>query len=157
MLRSLLLVCALTACASSSSEPDWKFGAAEAESSLAGKWTGTFTSGGKTGSIDLELALAAPTAAPKCGNRTLSTDLAPKCMDTTSVRLVGKLTTSDGAFNAAAMTGGLEVFTTTLTSGWLELKTADGKSLTAQYSPSTFKDGRLALASGEAVFTLTRR
>lgn len=156
MLRSLILVSVLTACASSSSsDPDWKFGAAEAESSLAGKWAGTFTAGAKTGSIDLDLALAAPTATPKCGSRTLG--LAPKCIDVTTVRLVGTLTTSDGAFNAAAVSGALEVFSTTLSSGQLELKTADGKTLTAQYQPSTFKDGRLALASGEATFTLARR
>lgn len=158
MVRFLALAIFLTACSSSESdEPDYKFGAAEAQSALTGDWTGTWSAGGKTGAIDLKLAMATPVATPKCGNRTLSGDLAPKCIDVTTVRLVGTLTTSDGAFGGASMNGALEVFATTLTDGQLDLKTTDGKTLTARYVSPSFKDGRVMLPAGEATFTLSRR
>jgi len=160
MLRSVLLFalsCSLAACGSSASstEPDWQFSASDVDSALTGSWTGTWSAGGKTGSMELQLArVPAPTT--KCGSRTLSTDLSPKCIDSTSVTLTGTLTTSEGSFTASKLTGTMMVMGTSFTYGEMNLRTADGKTLFANYQAAGFKDGRVMLSTGEATFTLSR-
>lgn len=153
MRGTLLLVgCLLVACASSSeSEPSWQFGAADVDSALGGTWTGSYTSAGKTGTITLDLTRK-PASTTKCGSRTLST----KCIDATSVELVGTLTTSDGTYSATTLTGTMMVMGTSFTSGEINLRTTDGKTFFANYNSASLKDGRLTLPSGEATFTLTR-
>lgn len=160
-MRSLLLaflVGSAVACGASESEPEWKFGVTEIDSALVGTWTGTWTAAGKSGSIQLVLARSAPTATPKCGSRTLSAEgeLSPKCIDSTSVNLVGTLTTSDDAFKATPMTGTLMVFGATFGNGDINLRTTDGKTLSVRYGDSTLQDGRVTLAAGEATFTLRK-
>ncbi|MBI2394654.1 MAG: hypothetical protein HYV09_34110 [Deltaproteobacteria bacterium] len=162
MLRSLAVFacCALLACSSSSSsssdEPEWQFGAAEAEAALAGAWNGTWSAAASSGSIELKLSMASPGATPKCGSRTLSSDLGVKCIDMTSIRLVGTLTTSDGTYKDAPVTGALEVDGTKLTSGFLSLRTAAGETVDANYVQPAFQSGRLQLKDGTATFSLTR-
>lgn len=164
MLRPLaaLACCALVACSSSSSsspssdEPQWQFGAAEAEAALAGAWTGTWSAAGSSGSIDLKLSMAAPGATPKCGSRTLSGDLGVKCIDMTSITLVGTLSTSDGTYKDTPVTGTLQVDGTRLTNGFLSLRTTAGETLDANYVQPAFESGRLQLKGSTATFSLSR-
>lgn len=157
-MRRLLLcfACTVMACGSSSSsesEPAWSFGAADVDSALGGTWMGGYTVAGKTGSITLELTRK-PASTTKCGSRTLSAEV--KCIDATSVELVGTLTTSDGTYTATPFTGTMMIIGTSFTSGEINLRTTDGKTFFANYQSASLKDGRLALPSGEATFTLTR-
>lgn len=147
----LPLVVVLMACSSSDEEPAYQFDRADVESALVGKWTGTFASG-RAGTLEVNLALATPTAQTKCGNRTLSL----KCMDTTTASLSGTLTTSDGQLTAAPVTGDLTIFGTTFNSGTLQLKTTSGLTLSAQYAPGTLRQGTLSDTASTSTFTLTR-
>lgn len=159
MRRLALLLAMVTASisCSSSEEPEWQFGAADAQAALTGTWTGTYAAaGGATGSLTLVLALASPPATTKCGSRTLSTGLTPACIDMTSIALTGALTTSDGTYAAVPMTGTMTVMATTLTYGDLALHAGDGRQLQATWRPSRFENGDLALGAGQASFTLSR-
>lgn len=147
-----LVLASVAACGSSEAEPDWQFGSADVDSALVGTWNGTWTVGAKTGSLQLVLSRTTPTASTKCGERTLST----KCIDATTIGLVGTLTSSDDAFKATPMTGTLWVSSLTLTYGDLNLRTTDGKTLAARFEPGKLVDGRITLAAGEATFSLAR-
>lgn len=151
----VLLVSTVVAC-SSSSEPEWQYTAADVESALVGNWTGTWNAGGKSGSMELVLARTTPTATPKCGNRTLSGPLSPKCMDVSTLALTGTLTTSDGAFAKTSMQGDVMVDGLEFSNGYLSLRTGSETTLTALYRSGSLSDGHVKLTAGDATFTLTR-
>jgi hypothetical protein len=153
MKRFLFLAALIVGCSSSNEEqPDYQYGRSDVESALVGTWTGSFASG-RAGTLELNLALAAPGAQTKCGNRTLSM----KCMDSSSASLTGTLTTSDGQLSALPATGELTIFGTTFTNGSLYLKTASGLTLSAQYEAGTLRNGTLSDTSSTATFTLARK
>lgn len=149
-----LFVSAAAAC--SSAEPDWQYTSADVESALVGTWTGTWTAGGKSGSMELVLARTTPTATPKCGNRTLSGPLSPKCIDSSSLELTGTLTTSDATFTKTSMHGSVMVDGLVFSNGRVALFDAANTMLTADYRSATLVDGRVKLSAGDATFTLTR-
>jgi hypothetical protein len=152
-IATLLFPLLLSACSSNADgEPSSSFGAAEAHTALTGTWSGAYTAGGTSGTITLELALANPSPQPKCSQRTLGL----KCIDTTDVRLVGNVTTSDGTHQATPLTGSLLVLGRTLSHGDLNMTTTDGKTLVASYEEGELRSGRLEVPTGGATFTLTR-
>jgi len=151
MKHVLLLAVFALGCSSSDEDEGYKFDRGDVESALVGKWTGSFASG-RSGTLEVNLALATPTAQAKCGSRTLSM----KCMDTTQATLSGTLTTSDGQLSAVPVTGDLTIIGLTFTNGMLQLQTTTGLTLSATYDNGTLKNGTLSSSSSTASFTLTR-
>lgn len=152
MLRvlSLSMVCVVAGC---SSEPEG-FGVGEAREAIAGTYTGTWSAEGKTGAIELRLDLTAA-AEPKCGSRTLSL----KCVESTSVRLVGTVTTSDGALTTEPVSGYLHSSNNSDPSrGYLSIWTSAGRTtITASFAKATLSTGRVALDGGRTLaFTAER-
>jgi hypothetical protein len=119
---------ALPACVSSEEKPS--FGADEMKAVVVGTWTGTLTTGGKTSDMTLVLEYAAPGSTPACSNRTLGVD--PECIDVTTMGLKGTVTTSDGVYKDAPLTGTFSVMGMDVSGGYLDLTFKDGRRLSAQ-------------------------
>lgn len=147
----LALLAPALGCSSADEEPDYQFQRADVEAALVGKWTGTFASG-RSGTLEVNLAMAAPGAQTKCGSRTLSV----KCMTESVANFEGTVTTSDGQLSAVPATGYFVVLGTTFTNGMLELKTATGLTLSATYDQGTLRSGTLSQTTSTSTFTLTR-
>jgi hypothetical protein len=151
MKRFLLLAVTALGCSSSSEDEEFTYGRADVEAALVGKWTGSFASG-RTGTIELNLALAAPGAQTKCANRTLSL----KCMTESTAALTGTLTTSDGQLQTVPVTGTIMIGGTTFNNGYVSISTSAGVNLNAMYEAGTLKNGTLSASGATSTFTLTR-
>jgi hypothetical protein len=143
----LLCAFALPAC-TTSSESEPAFGAEEMQAVVVGSWTGSLTSGGKSTEMKLVLEHAPPGTSPACSNRVLGVD--PQCIDMTELGVKGTLTTADDAYKASPVTGSFRVMGLDLSGGFLELKLADGKTLSAQQQDKGFGSCKLYDDQGEA-------
>ena len=151
MKRFLLLAVFLASCSSSEDE-EFQFDRNDVDSALSGTWTGSFATG-RSGTLDVVLRIAPPTAQAKCANRTLST----KCTTESEAIFEGTLTTSDGEFAAVPIKGYVMIGGTEFNNGYLDLTTADGVTLNAAYSGGALRDGTLRKAESTSTFTLARK
>jgi hypothetical protein len=134
---------------SSSTEPDYKFGAAEVERLFVGTWSGTWendmppdagagdagTSEGGTPRAHFTLRIERVPrtgASPLCGARPLSNG--PLCVSVSEMPLRATLDVDDGSFTGVEMTGMLRVPGAELNEGDLSLRaTSADVAIVAQW------------------------
>jgi hypothetical protein len=151
-----LTFCLTNAACGPSSEEEPHFGPEEMKAAVVGKWTGTLAlHTAQPASMALTLEYAAPGSSPACSNRTFG--MAPTCIDVTTMGLKGSITTTDGKFDQAAVTGIFEVFGLELRGGQLQLVLPGDLTLSARQTPAGFEDCKLRDTTGEAgTCTLSR-
>ncbi len=151
---SLAFLAAAPGCGpSAEEEPAFQFGLAELEQTVAGDWAGTLRLTGKPDTtLALHLQHGAPGTQPACSNRTLAHT---QCIDASTMRLDGTLTTADKAFTAAPVTGQFFVDGLVLSYGELTLTTESGLRLHVSYTTGAFATGDVNTADGAAAGTFT--
>jgi hypothetical protein len=151
-----VIACLLMGCGPSDEDPEFEFGADEMKNAVTGDWVGSFKPEGATATdLTVHLDYAPPTAQPACGNRELSH---PLCLDISTIKLTGTLTTADAKYSNAAVTGYFTVDGTKLTNGTLEMKLPDGTNMNASYHDGIFDQGSFYkdVEAGPGTFTLER-
>lgn len=154
------LCLALVACGGSDSgteaETTFSFGDKDMAKVATGDFTGTMSMTGKPDTtFTLHLDQSKPASNPACGSRTF---VHPLCVDLTTMGVGGILTSADGTFDKAAVTGSLEVIGTEMKQGTMHL-TVSGKSLSCTWDGAAFQTGQVMDASSGAAlgtFTLKR-
>lgn len=125
------------------------------ESTVAGDWTGTLRmTGSPDTALTLHLKYAPPGTQTACGNRVLAHS---QCIDESTMRLEGTLTTTDKTFTAAPLTGSFSVMGLELSEGQLALSTKDGVALHVTYSKGAFATGQVQKSGGAAAGTFDLR
>lgn len=159
-LASLLVLVGGAGCGGESTNetegPAFEYGLSEMRATAEGTWTGAFERKGQPATtMTLVLAYSAPKAQPACDSRALGH---PLCIDMSSIGIVGTLTTADGSYDKAPVTGSFNVMGTKLTNGDLFLALSDGLQMTATYDgDERFTNGTLSDGQGSAgTFTMTR-
>jgi hypothetical protein len=158
-LIGLLLLLGGTGCGGESTETEaagFEYGLSEMRATAEGTWTGAFEQTGHPATtMTLVLTYSAPQAQPACGNRTLGQ---PLCIDMSSIGIVGTLTTADGSYDKAPVTGSFNVEGTKLVGGDLFITLPDGLRMGATYQDKHFTDGTLSDDHGSAgTFTMARQ
>lgn len=154
MLLRYLLVASLTLGCASEEEDGPAMTAEQASATFTGTWSGTYARAGQPdGTLTFTLRMANPVPTVKCGSHVLST----KCSGTTtSVGLLGTVTTSDGAFAATEVRAGVVLGSPS--AGWFEASATGATVAYGNYRDGAIHDGTLKLPTGEAKFkVLTRK
>jgi hypothetical protein len=113
------LVCMfLAGCSSNPEDPEYGFGEADMQSAVVGDWSGMMSLQGQTPTAFTLSIARAPAMQPACGNRTFSS---PLCVETTSMKVEGTLSTTDKVFDAVKLQGEFFVIGLEMTSGELSL------------------------------------
>ena len=143
-------------CGASDEDPDYKFNAQQMEQAVAGDWQGDITFTGKAAAtFQLHLEHVAPSTTPACGSRTLTQ---VQCIDATTMGLKGTLSTSEGTYDAAQLTGSFLIEGTDMRYGVLYLTLPGSSTLQANYDNGAFKDCQIwTNGQQSATFTMTRK
>ena len=152
----LLVIVGTAGCGASDSEqPTPNFGAEEMKAIVVGDFTGTLVTGTQSTPLKLHLDHAPPTEQAQCGTRALGMNV--ECIDTTSLGLLGSLSTDDGKFAATPVKGSFMVFGLEIKGGNLQLTLPQGVTLSANYANGKFDGCELRdAASSASTCTLTR-
>lgn len=141
-------------CGSAGEEEEFSYGEADMRGVAVGDFTGTMTINGETATLDLTLTQAPPDKQPTCESRTFGIE--PLCMGSSSLRLTGTLTTSDGAHASTALDGEFAVYGYTFTNGELSLS-GTGVTLHATWNDKAFQNGSVNASEQEGTFTLEKK
>jgi hypothetical protein len=105
---ALLLLAACSNSNGSSGDGDdekFEYGRDEMRSAIEGTWEGT----AGTEPITLSLVYASPDVKPQCGNRTLSGDVGPLCISSSSVNITGTVQLGPTANGSVPLEGSFSV------------------------------------------------
>ena len=142
-------------CFGCAGEEEFEFGADEMNGTVSGAWVGTLNiDGAEATELTLDLERRAPGMSPACGNRTM---VHTNCIDMTSMSFDGHLTTDDGAYVQAPVTGEFMVVGLKLDNGDLRIRLPDGVVLSAFYDGTTFQEGDVQTREGTIGTVALRR
>lgn len=148
----------IVACSSSSSSGDTPtFTAADVKPTIEGTWKGVLVKGTESaqGTLKLTYAPASTNVKTACSNRTLSegSDLAPRCIDVSTLPLAGTLTLESVS---TPLSGSMMVMELTYRGrGDVSLQDSSNNRVNAQLESGKLT-GTATLSSGTYDFVLTR-